>query len=284
MRFAFAGFDRGIGVFDMFVQSGWEPVALFTIPVDNKVDFHDVTAERAEHYQLPLKLSRIRDDDLRMLQAMQCDALIVSGYAWKIPDWTRSLPYAINFHPSPLPEGRGPYPQIQALLEPRLEWAATCHRIAAEFDTGDVLDTERFPLSHDESHEMLELKLQMAMHRLASRVAIDFHRLWDERSPQSPGSYWPRASDAQRTLDFNQPVADVMRVVRACGLLECFAPLRTTQVSVRRAEGWVEAHTYQPGDIVHEYRRRIVIAAQDGFIALIEWSPLPLMVRAQMGP
>lgn len=284
MRFAFAGFDRWIGVFDAFVQSGWEPAAVFTIPVDNKVDFHDATIARAEHHQLPLKLSRIRDDDLRMLQAMQCDALIVAGYAWKIPDWTRSLPYAINFHPSPLPEGRGPYPLIQALLEPRPEWGASCHRIAAEFDTGDVLDIERFPLSHDESHESLELRLQMATQRLAGRVAIDFHRLWEERKPQAPGSYWPRVSDEQRTLDFNQPVADVLRVVRACGLIECLAPLHATHVSVRRAEGWVEAHRYRPGEIVHEYRRRIVIAVQDGFIALIEWSPLTMTVRAQMGP
>ena len=284
MRFAYAGFDRYNNVFDTFVQSGWEPVAMFTMPVDNQTDFNGETAARAELHRLPIKLSRIREDDLSMLRELRCDALVVAGYKWKIPDWTHSLAHAINFHPSPLPEGRGPFPPLQALLEQRPEWGVTCHRIAAEFDTGDILDAEHFPMPADECQETLQLKLRMAMQRLAARVAIDFHRLWNERRPQAPGSYWPRLDDERRTLDFNQPVSDVMRVVRACGLFECFAPVRNTKVSVKRAEGWTEAHRYQPGEVVHEYRRWMVIAALDGFIALIEWSPLPMAIRAQMGP
>ena len=34
MRFAFAGFDRWSVVFDAFVAHGWEPVALYTQPLD----------------------------------------------------------------------------------------------------------------------------------------------------------------------------------------------------------------------------------------------------------
>lgn len=284
MRFAFAGFDRWRGVFDAFVKAGWEPVAMFTIPVDNVVDFTDEIVARAELYRLPLKMSQLREDDLRALRELQCDVLVVAGYSWKIPDWSAYLPHAVNFHPSPLPEGRGPYPPIQALLEDRSEWGVSCHRLAAEFDTGHVLAAEHFAMTDDECHETLQLKLQMATRKLAARVAGDFHRLWEESRPQTQGSYWPRIDDARRTLDFNQPVADVMRVVRACGLFECFAPLRNAKVSAKRAHGWREAHDYTPGEIVHEYRRWVVIAVRDGFVALIEWSPLPPTLRMQMGP
>jgi methionyl-tRNA formyltransferase len=284
MRFAFAGFDRCRGVFDAFIQADWEPVAMFTIPVDNRLDFNDEIVSRAEHHRLPIKISRIRQDDLHALREQRCDALVVAGYAWKIPDWSQYVPHAVNFHPSLLPEGRGPYPPMQALLENRPEWGVSCHRIAAEFDTGDILDAQRFAMAADECHETLQLKLQMATQQLASRVAVNFRRLWRESRPQVHASYWPRIDDAGRTLDFNRPVADVMRVVRACGLVECIAPMRELKVSVRRAQGWIEAHPYQPGEIVHEYHRWVVIAAQDGFIALIEWSPLPVAIRAQMGP
>ncbi|MFM0733723.1 formyltransferase family protein [Paraburkholderia sediminicola] len=284
MRFAFAGFDRWRGVFDAFVKAGWEPVAMFTIPVDNVIDFNDEIVARAELHRLPLKMSPLREDDLRALRELQCDVLVVAGYSWKIPDWSAYLPHAVNFHPSPLPDGRGPYPPIQALLEDRSEWGVSCHRLAAEFDTGHVLAAEHFAMTDDECHETLQLKLQMATRTLAARVASSFHRLWEESRPQTQGSYWPRIDDARRTLDFNQPVADVMRVVRACGLFECFAPLRNAKVSVKRAHGWREAHDYTPGEIVHEYRRWVVIAVRDGFVALIEWSPLPLTLRRQMGP
>lgn len=284
MRFAFAGFDRWCSVFDAFIRAGWEPVAMFTIPVDNVMDFNDQIVARADQHRLPLKLSRLREDDLRALRELKCDLLVVAGYGWKIPDWTPYLPHAVNFHPSPLPQGRGPYPPIQAMLDGHAEWGVSCHRLAAEFDTGDVLDVERFALSDDECHETMQLKLQMATRRLAARVACDFHRQWEAAEPQGEGSYWPRIDDARRTLDFTRNVDDVMRVVRACGLFECFAPLRNARVSVKRAHGWHEAHTYTPGEVVHEYRRWVVIAVPDGFVALIEWSPLPMMLRQQMGP
>lgn len=285
MRFAFAGFDRWRNVFDVFVAAGWEPVALYTVPLDNRLDFNDEMVARAQSHRIPVQLSRIGEDDLRMLAQRQCDALIVAGYQWRIPDWRAHLRYAANFHPSPLPEGRGPYPTMQAILEDRREWGVSCHRIAAEFDTGEVLASEHFPLDADEWHEALQLKLQMAATRLAARVAGDFDRLWSASRPQGDGgSYWPRLTDADRTLDFTRPVAELMRLVRACGLVECIAPMRGKNVFVRRAVAWREAHAWEPGQIVHEYHRWVVIAAADGFVALIEWSPLDEPLRSRIGP
>jgi methionyl-tRNA formyltransferase len=284
MRFAFAGVDRSRGIFEAFVAAGWEPVALYTMPVDNRFDFNDELIGLAQHHCMPVQLSRIREDDLRALAQRQCDALIVAGYQWRVPDWREHLRYAVNFHPAPLPDGRGPYPLTQAILEDRREWGISCHRIAPEFDTGDMLASEHFALDAGEWHETLHLKIQLAAKRLATRVAGDFHRLWDGSRPQGEGSYWPRLKDASRTLDFTQPVERVMRVVHAYGLIECIAPLHGRTVFVRRALAWKESHAYEPGQVVHEYHRWIVIAAADGFVALLEWSALNETLRRQVGP
>ncbi|GAB7524076.1 methionyl-tRNA formyltransferase [Paraburkholderia sp. 2C] len=284
MRFAFAGFDRWRVVFDAFVDAGWDPVALYTVPVDNRTDFNSELVGRAQRARIPVQLSRITEADLRALAERQCDVLVVAGYMWRIPDWHAQLRYAINFHPAPLPVGRGPYPPIQAILEDRRAWGVSCHRIAPEFDTGEVLAEEPFALDADEWHETLQLKLQIAARQLAARVAANFEGLWHEARPQEQGSYWPRIADAARTLDFTQPVENVMRTVRACGLYECIAPLRGQSVFVRRAAAWREPHAYEPGQVVHEYRLWIVIAAADGFVALIEWSPLREDWRARIRP
>jgi methionyl-tRNA formyltransferase len=284
MRFAYAGFDCWRVVFEAFVAHGWEPVALYTHPFDNRLDSNDEMVSRARQFDIPVQLSKIRPDDLRALEQRDCDALIVGGYRWRIPDWSAHLRYAVNFHPSPLPEGRGSFPLTQAILEGRREWAISCHRVAPSFDTGALLDSERFALDADECYESLQLRLQMAARRLATRVARDFQRAWDESQPQGEGSYWPLLTDAQKTLDFTRPVDEVIRVVRACGLSEeCLAPLQGTRVFVRRATAWVEAHDYTPGQIVHRYRRWIVIAAADGFVALIEWSTLSPNQRSLVG-
>ncbi|MBN3806979.1 formyl transferase [Paraburkholderia sp. Ac-20336] len=282
MRFAFAGFDRWRVVFDTFVAAGWEPVALYTIPVDNQTEFNSEMVERAAKLRIPARLSRIDDDDLRWLASQGCDALVVSGYDWRIPDWRGHLRYAMNFHPSPLPEGRGPYPVMRAILDDRRAWGISCHRLDAEFDAGNVLAAETFPLDADEWHEALQLKLQMAAGRLASRVARDFERLWHDSRPQQHSSYWPKLEESERTLDFTRPVADAMRIVRALGQVECLAPLFGTKVHVRRAMAWQAAHDYPPGQIVHQYHRWIVVAAADGFVALLEWSPFSAAARLQM--
>ena len=81
------------------------------------------------------------------------------------------------FHPSPAPEGRGPYPLVGAILEQRSIWAVTCRRINEKFDQGAILDAENFRLDPDEYHESLRLKTQMAVGRLAARVADGFESL-----------------------------------------------------------------------------------------------------------
>jgi methionyl-tRNA formyltransferase len=60
---------------------------------------------------------------------------------------------------------------MQAILEGRREWGISCHRVAPGFDTGAVLDSERFALDADECHETLQLRLQMAARRLARSMA-----------------------------------------------------------------------------------------------------------------
>lgn len=274
MRFAITGVDRSFSIFEAFLQAGWEPLKVFTAPVDDYHDHHIKLVTRANALKIPIQLSRITDDDLYQLGAAGCEVLVVSNYGWRIGDWARYLPHAINFHPSLLPDARGPYPMVRAILRAEPHWGVTCHKVSAEFDAGDILTQSAFALQDDETLDSLNLKIEIAAGRLAGRVARDFKTLWAQARPQEGGSYWGKFTDAERTLDFNQPVADILRVVRAFGRIECLARLDRHTVYVRRAVGWVEAHAHQPGTVVYEQHRQKVVAVADGYVGLIEWSAL----------
>ncbi|KWN14696.1 formyl transferase [Burkholderia territorii] len=284
MRFALAGFDLFHGVLETFVSAGWTPVALFSFVTDDQVNSNTEIITYATQHGLPLQLSRIDEAALRTLHDLECDVLVVAGYGWRIPDWTPYVRYAINFHPSPLPEARGPYPLMRAILDGHREWAVTCHRVAREFDAGEILAQECFALAAHECHESLRLKVQMAGRRLAKQVAHHFDALWAARTPQTGGSHWPKPEQADRTLDFARSIDDVMTRVRANGLHECIAYVGGTVLYVRRAVGWHEQHAHAPGTVVHVYRRWTVVAVLDGFIALLEWSTVSLVQRAVVGP
>ncbi|MBF9233413.1 methionyl-tRNA formyltransferase [Microvirga alba] len=273
MRFAFAGIDFLGDVFETLLDKGWEPVKLFSRPCDGIYDFNDATVARARALRMPVQLSRIQPGDLANLKAVRCDALVVAGYPWLIKGWERHVPFAVNFHPSPLPLGRGPYPLFQAVLDAQPEWGMTAHALDPTFDTGPILTQERFALHPHETHDTLLAKCQMAAKAVAARLADDLPRLWDTAQPQGPGIYWPRMTQTQRTLDWSRNVSDVLRTIRAFGSIEAFAQVNSRYLYVWDAAGWEEPHRYNPGTLVHKHRKHLVVAARDGFVQLTGWSP-----------
>jgi len=283
MRFAITAVDRCLSVFDELLAQGWEAVKLFTIPPSTPISLNKATIARAVSLNIPVQISQMQDSDLRDLQDRSCEVLVCASYDWRIGDWRPYMPYALNFHPSPLPEARGPYPAFQALLEGRKTWGVTCHKLEPKFDVGDILAAESFDLSNAECHESLNFKSQLAFTRLTRRVAKDLPRLWNQARPQQGGSYWKRLTDADRKLNFAEPVEAILRKVRAFGLTETIAVVNGQTIFVRRALGWTEAHSHAPGTVVLADGRRSLVAARDGYIGLIEWSPLPFPAIEAVG-
>lgn len=287
MKFAFAGIDFLGGVFEALAGAGWTPIKLFTRPCDGLYDHNEAVVARARTHRIPMQISRLKESDLAALAEVHGTgwSLVVAGYPWLIRGWRGHAAYGINFHPSPLPMGRGPYPLFKAIADAQAEWGVTAHVLAEDgFDTGDILAQERFALSPLESHETLLAKCQMAAQRIAAGpLARTLPDLWRGATPQGAGSYWQRVTDADRTLDFRAEVEPILRRVRAFGTIETLARVGDTRVFVAQAEGWREAHRHTPGTIVHRYRRHIVIAARDGYIQINRWSPVPASEAGHLG-
>jgi methionyl-tRNA formyltransferase len=272
MRFAVTCTDRYLNIFQTLVERGWTPVKVFTARVDNRLHRNTAVIDYAKRLKLEVQISRLTDTNLRELADRGCEALVVASYEWRIGDWRPHLKYALNFHPAPLPHGRGAYPLPAAILEQSPTWGLTCHKIEHEFDSGDVLKAVEFPLAPDEDHDSLDLKLQMAARPLAADIAVNLVEYWNAATAQGPGRYYPKWTDADRRLDFSQPVAQVLRRVRAFGPIECVAQFERMQLFVRRAVGWTESHPFPPGTVVYVNPLAFVIAAADGYVGLTEWS------------
>jgi methionyl-tRNA formyltransferase len=272
MRFAVTATDRYLGVFKVLVERDWKPVKVFTTPVDDRLHHNSGVIEFANQLKVDVQISRLTEDNLRELADQGCEALIVASYKWRIGDWRPYLKYAVNFHPAPLPRGRGPYPTPVPILEQASTWGVSCHRIEHEFDAGHVLRTVEFPMSRDDDHDSVDLKIQLASKRLSEEVAGRFVEYWDAATPQTAGSYYPQWTDKDRTLDFTQTVEVILRRVRAFGPIECLAQIKEVTLFVRRAVGWTESHRIPAGTVVYANGLSLVVAVSDGYIGLTEWS------------
>jgi len=278
-RFALTASDRYLGVFKAFIDCGWEPVKLFSAPISSPMAANTQVIELAQQHKIPIQLSRMDDRNLAELADLGCELLVLASYQWRVGDWSRHLPRAINFHPAPLPGYRGPYPLVQGLLDRAPFWGMTCHKVAGDFDSGDILAERRFAVDAYECHESLDLKTQLVGRVLALDVAKNLDALWDAAQPQGPGRYVQNWTDADREIDFSRSVEDIALQLRAFGDFECLATVNGVRFFVRRALCWPVAHTLAPGTLVYIDGTRYVVACRDGFMALLQWSMLPAGVR-----
>jgi methionyl-tRNA formyltransferase len=121
----------------------------------------------------------------------------------------------LNFHPAPLPDLRGLGGYNVAILEDRAEWGVSCHFVDEGFDTGDLVEVERFPIDRRaETALSLDLKSQERLLGLFQRVlgrALAGEPL--PREPQGPGRYVDR--DEFEALRVVRPGDDLERKLRA---------------------------------------------------------------------
>lgn len=273
MKFAITGLDWTIGVFRVLLNAGWEPVKFFTFPVKDPLYSNEQSIELALSLGIPVQISKMTDSDLYDLGKQNCDILVSAAYPWLIGDWQKHITYGINFHPSPLPLGRGPRPQIRAILDDYKSWGVSAHKLSPRFDDGDLLGKETFALSQEETHESLNLKCLFAFDKLAGNIADNFTLYWENASPQGEAEYWKRWTKEEQTIDLNQPTESILRHFRAFGLNGSFVEAEGKTFKATRAAGWKEEHEHKPGTVIKTDGNTRVIASSDGYIALIEWTP-----------
>lgn len=121
----------------------------------------------------------------------------------------------LNFHPAPLPDFRGLGGYNVAILEGLDEWGVSCHFVDESFDTGDLVEVERFPIDPAAATAFsLDLESQERLYELFTRVmALALAGTELPRAPQGRGRYVTR--DELESLRRVRPGDDIERKLRA---------------------------------------------------------------------
>lgn len=124
----------------------------------------------------------------------------------------------LNFHPAPLPDMRGIGGYNVALLEGWREWGVSSHQVDEDFDTGDLVQVDRFPIDPDEETALsLDLKSQ-ALLLDNFRSVVDRALAGGElpAEPQGRGRYVTRAEvEELRRVRPDDTPEQVARRIRA---------------------------------------------------------------------
>ena len=143
------------------VAAGWEVSAV----VAPEPDPSAADAQRLDLAADRIGLPRVSDDDLYAgIDRLGEVDLVVSFLFWRrIRGPLIRLPRlgCLNFHPAPLPDMRGVGGYNVAILEGWSEWGVSSHYVDEDFDTGDLVQVDRFPIDPaKETALSLDLKSQ----------------------------------------------------------------------------------------------------------------------------
>ena len=215
MRVVFLGKHKrsAARALDWLVGAGADVVAVVAPKPDSLTREPQRLDLVAERHGLPLS----SDSELYELPPENVD-VVVSFLFWKLirePLLSLGRIGCLNFHPAPLPDHRGLGGLNVAILEGREQWGVSCHFVDEHFDTGDLVEVERFPIDDEaETAFSLDLKTQERLLGLFKRVmqqALDGDEL--PRTPQGEGRYVTREEfEALRRV---RPGDDLPRKLRA---------------------------------------------------------------------
>jgi methionyl-tRNA formyltransferase len=198
---------------DLLVERGAEVIAVVAAEADQWAREPQRLDLAARRYRLPL----VPEAELYSSPPTGVDLVISFLYPRLIREPVLSLGRigCLNFHPAPLPDFRGVGGYNVAILEGVHEWGVSCHFVDEHFDTGDLVEVERFPIDPD-GHTALSLDLESGQRLVGLFGRVMTRALAGEevpRAPQGEGRYVSR--DEFERLRVVQPGDDLDRKLRA---------------------------------------------------------------------
>ena len=146
-RFGFKLLKEAIGLKDVSVE------AIVTLSENAKTKMYDgLEVEAWEEFGLPVHAIENVNNEVELLEKLSPDAIVMCGWRQVLSEKVLKIPKKgiVAFHPSLLPEGRGPAPVINTILNGLKQSGVTMFYADNGTDSGDVIGRESFNISESD--------------------------------------------------------------------------------------------------------------------------------------
>jgi methionyl-tRNA formyltransferase len=204
------------------------------------------------------------------LAALKPDVIVVASYGQFLKKNLLAVPRlgTINVHPSLLPKYRGASPIQWALANGDTETGVSVLAVTPKMDAGDILAQERFSISPEDTHCLLEPKLAALGTKLLLRVLDEIRAGTQRPIPQD---------ESQVTF--------ARKLAKEDGQVDWSLPAETIRNRLRGFAPWPGAYTFLPGGALLKLHEVRVEAGAAGAApgAILEAAGAGLRVAAGVG-
>lgn len=264
MKIAYFGYDPLSCCLEVFLKKGYQFAAIYC---GESGPFTEKIIAFATKHQIKLCFDKPTPKQMRDLITQGVELFFSAEYPWKIPI-PSGLKYAINVHPTLLPEGRGMTPLPHLILNQSKHAGITLHKLTQSFDSGDILIQQGIAIDPEESFDTLSAKIFQQTPKLLATLLEDLQGFYQSSQKQGEGSYWPAITQAQQTLDWQQHTAQLLLRLRAFGSLGTYANIDGKACVITSAQAKQYQHNYRAGEVLEENQDYLTIATIDGELCI----------------
>lgn len=207
-----------------------------------------------------------------MLRELKPDIVLCFTFAHRLDAELCKIPTygVVNIHPSVLPSYRGPNPMRQ-FYEGANVFGATAHRIADDYDTGEILSVEYDELPKIVGHntsirwgQLIKKAIKNGMERAISGKAgiVQDH---------SQATYAAPFTEEEKWIRFDEPTHVVLRKTLGLNLTGGLAKavINGQVYKIHSAHSMPNFKGVPTGQVIKQGRGRFEIATTDGAVKLI---------------
>ena len=187
-------------------------------------DYCDLT-ETADKYDIDVYKSKTyslkRKEDIDYIKSLNIDIAFVVGWQRIVPgeilDSMSIGSFGMHGSSMDLPLGRGRSPMNWSIIEGRKYFYTNLFRYDSGVDSGDVLDTFKFDITHRDTAETMHFKNTLAMKYLIEKsldrlLSGDFTL---KKQKDIIPTYYPKRTPDDSLIDWNMGVYELERFIRA---------------------------------------------------------------------
>jgi len=283
MRIVFAGTPKfAVESLAILHNSDHEVIGVYCQPDRPKGRGKVLTACPVKLYAEENNLRVIQPEDFsseqnqKLFTSLNPDIMVVAAYGQILPSNTLKAPRhgCLNIHASLLPRWRGAAPIERAILSGDKETGISIMQMNEGLDTGDVLLTQKYLISSNDTSKSLTRSLSI----MGAELIFDaLNRLKElKATPQNDKDaiYAKKIVKEEAQIDWHQSAKNISLMIRAFNP----RPIAQTMANSKQFEGKViriiEAEEVQlkssktPGTIVEQSKNTCYIATGNGILSL----------------
>lgn len=275
--------DFAVASLDALIRAGFNIVGVVTAPDKPSGRGQKITESAVKKYALEHQLKilqpvKLKDPEfIEQLRILKADLQVVVAFRM-LPEivWNMPPQGTINLHASLLPQYRGAAPINWAVLNGDTESGVSTFFLQHEIDTGNILFSEKVPISDNMTAGELHDKLMEVGSGLLVETVKAIETGDYEAKPQTEFSsdklkHAPKIFKEDCEIKWDQTTTEVYNLIRGMSPYPtAFTTLNGKGLKIFYAEKEIQNHKQNPGEYITDNKSYLKFATSDGFVSIKE--------------